>query len=88
MPAYDRLSTDADLCVASLEAAVAQLKPEVSCDLHVSAQLAPGARVMLERLVPKDYIVNRIRVNKYYQMAPNEWFVECGDGRAVGSNPT
>ena len=85
-PAYEPLPVACDLVAASLAWAVEKLNPEVSCDLHVSLELAPRAREILSRL-PDDYIVNRIRVNKYYRMAPQEWFVECGDGRSVGANP-
>lgn len=73
-----------DLCAASLELAVEKLKPEVSCDLWISRALAQDD--IAERVLgcfPEDFIVNRIRIEP--SLRDHEWFVECGDGRMVGS---
>ena len=90
---YDQLPTPSDLGVVSLEAAVEQLQPTCSCDLWVSSELATPekwpegnvkslAEKVLEWFGP-NFIVNRIRIER--SLAPHEWFVECGDGRRVGS---
>ena len=83
---YDPLPIACDLGVLSLEAAVAQLNPQVSCDLWVS-KYAYEANIgqMLLRDFRADYIVNRVRCER--ALKPREWFVECGDGRMVGSCP-
>lgn len=83
---YESLPICSDLCVSSLKAAVTKLQPKVSCDLHVSQNLAEYAKDVLA-LLPNDFIVNRIRVDKYYKMARFEWFIECADGSAVGCLP-
>jgi hypothetical protein len=73
-----------DLCATSLALAVEKLKPEVSCDLWISRSLAQDD--IAERVLgcfPEDFIVNRIRIEP--SLRDHEWFVECGDGRMVGS---
>jgi hypothetical protein len=94
---YESLPIACDLAVVSLEYAVTQLDPQgVSCDLWVSSALAtpeqwPGVderKSIAERVLEylgEDYIVNRIRVAT--ALRTHEWFIECGDGRCVGSAP-
>ena len=84
---YDHLPIATDLCAASLAWAVEQLNPQgVSCDLWVSRIYAEDniGGLVLGNL-PKDYIVNRVRMEP--SLRRHEWFIECGDGRRVGSAP-
>jgi len=95
---YEPLPIACDLSVVSLEYAVAQIDPQgVSCDLWVSSALATleqwpgfdGRKSIAERVLEylgDEHIVNRIGVAT--ALHPHEWFIECGDGRCVGSNPT
>jgi len=84
---YDTLPISADLCAASLAWAVEQLKPNgVSCDLWVSQiYWEDNIGALALQYCPKDYIVSRVRVEQ--SLRTHEWFLECGDGRRVGSNP-
>jgi len=84
---YDHLPIAADLCAASLAWAVEQLDPHgVSCDLWVSRiYFEDNIGQLTLRHVPADYIVNRVRMEP--SLRTHEWFIECGDGRRVGSAP-
>lgn len=84
---YTPLPIPCDLCIAAVEEALKILgMPQVSSDLHVSRHLRTCGFEILMALPPEWY-VNRLKVEKYGPMDRYEWFIECGDGRAVGSNP-
>lgn len=84
---YEPLPISCDLCIAAIEAAVAQLgRPQVSSDLYVSPELADDgfAQQVLDG-APANLYVNRLRVSP--MLAKHEWFIESGEGRRVGCRP-
>lgn len=84
---YEPLPISIDLCIAAVEAAIAQMgHPHVSSDLYVSPELAHDgfAQQVLDG-VPANLYVNRLRVNP--MLAKHEWFIESGEGRRVGCRP-
>jgi hypothetical protein len=84
---YDPLPTTCDCCVESIKWAMQRLgSPQCSSDLNVSPEIAAdGWAEKLLLQLPPELHVNRLRVRQY--LSANEWYIECGDGRAIGCNP-
>lgn len=85
---YEPLSTCADCCFASIEAALSQIGEEakhVSSDVYVSDKWSPeDVRKFRDYLLEQGCLANRVRIDR--NLRPFEWYVECC-GTRVGCNP-
>lgn len=86
---YNPLPTPADCSLTSIQAALLQIGEaarHVSSDVWVSSVWPPeDVKALQDLLTKENCLANRVRIDHFIR--PHEWYVECGSGERVGSNP-